>query len=102
MAVLFEDTIKNLRQNKKMTQAELAMKLRVTRAMISAYENGTRQPSHETLQRMAHVFNVSMDFLYDHKNGQCARQFLDVTGIEKKHRLLLEELAEALRGEGNA
>ena len=42
-----------------------------------------------------------MDFLYDHKNGQHARQYFDVTGIEKRHRLLLEELADTLRQVGN-
>ena len=83
MAVIFADCIKSLRHNKKMTQAELSRMLRVTRPMISAYENGTRQPSHETLLRMAHLFNVSMDLLYDYKDAKSAHQFLNVTGIEK-------------------
>lgn len=98
MAVLFDETIRTLRKSKRITQQELANKLGVARPMISSYENGTKQPSHETLVRIAHTFGVSMDYLYGFKSGQRAREYVDVTGLESRHRLLVEELVGALRG----
>lgn len=101
MAVIFSDTIKNLRLSRRLSQTELAKQLGVTRSMISAYESGIRSPSHETLVRIAHEFDVSMDYLYDFKRGQRARETVDVTGLEKRHRILVEDLVEAIRG-GNS
>lgn len=98
MAVIFSDTIKNLRLSRRLSQTELAKQLGVTRSMISAYESGIRSPSHETLVHIAHVFDVSMDYLYDYKKGQRARETVDVTGLEKRHRILIEDLVEAIRG----
>lgn len=97
MAVLFDETIRNLRKSKKMTQDELAKKIGVARPMISAYENGTKQPSHETLMRIAHTFGVSMDYLYGFQMGQRAREYVDVTGLERRYRILIEELVEGIR-----
>lgn len=97
MAIMFDETIRNLRKTKKITQDELAKKIGVARPMISAYENGTKQPSHETLVRIAHTFGVSMDYLYDFKSGPRAREYVDVTGLEQRHKVLLEELVDAIK-----
>jgi len=97
MAVVFDDTIRSLRYSRRMTQAELANRLGITRTVISAYENGTRQPSHEVLIKMAGVFNVSLDYLYNYGNSQKVRHSLDLTGMERDHRILLEEMADIIR-----
>lgn len=97
MAVLFGDTIRNLRVSRKMTQAQLSQRIGVARPMISAYENETRQPSHETLIKIAGVFNVSMDYLYNYKNGQKESQRVDISGIDQDVRAALEELIQVIR-----
>lgn len=47
----------------KRTQEEIAMKIGVSRARYSHYENGRSEPDNETLRKIADVFNVSTDYL---------------------------------------
>jgi transcriptional regulator with XRE-family HTH domain len=55
--------IAELRNARKMTQEELALKLGITRAALSHYENNRREPDHETTQKLADYFHVTIDFL---------------------------------------
>lgn len=59
----FGMTLKNLRKARGITQAQLAEMVYVTDSMISKYEANAASPTLETVQRMALVFNVSMDYL---------------------------------------
>ena len=43
------ERIKEYRTSMKMTQADFACRLGVTGASVSAYENGTRLPSYDTV-----------------------------------------------------
>ena len=49
------DKIRKYRMSIKMTQAEFAARLGVTGASVSAYENGTRQPSYYILVKIANI-----------------------------------------------
>lgn len=62
--VNFQDTIRELRERKSISQVELGKKLNLTKSVISSYENGVRQPSHDVLFQMARFFGVSMDHMY--------------------------------------
>ena len=64
MKIDFSDKIRILREEKGMTQGELAKKLRVSKSILSSYERGVYQPRHETVVLLAQVFGVSVDFLY--------------------------------------
>lgn len=55
--------LKSLRIKSNMSQAELAELLGISRSAVSSYENGTRSPNHETLVKLATIFNVSTDYL---------------------------------------
>lgn len=57
------DKIKKYRMSIKMTQAEFADRLGITGASVSAYENGTRQPSYYTLVKIANILGVTTDNL---------------------------------------
>lgn len=57
------DKIKELREQKGISQTELANKINVVRSTICQYEKGTREPSYEVLQKLADFFNVSVDYL---------------------------------------
>jgi transcriptional regulator with XRE-family HTH domain len=61
--VNFGNRIVELRKGKKLTQEELAGKLEIARASLSHYENNRREPDHETTQKLASFFNVSVDYL---------------------------------------
>ena len=57
------EKIKKYREEKKMTQVEVAEVLGVKPATISKYEAGTLEPNIESLKRLAELFEVSVDEL---------------------------------------
>ncbi|MNW49075.1 HTH-type transcriptional regulator ImmR [compost metagenome] len=46
-----------------MNQETLAEKLKVSKSSVGMYERGQREPSHETLLKIADLFDVSLDYL---------------------------------------
>lgn len=72
--------IKELRSTKKMTQAEFAERLGVTKSAVSSYENGSRLPSYDILIKIARIFKVSTDNLL----GYSTKSTIDVTGLTQK------------------
>lgn len=59
----FKDMLKYLRARENLSQSELANKLGVAKSTISMYEVGKREPDFETLEEIADLFNVDMNFL---------------------------------------
>ena len=57
------EKIKNYREEKKMTQMEVAEVLEVKPATISKYEAGALEPNIESLKKLAELFEVSVDEL---------------------------------------
>ena len=55
--------IKELRQENKLSQIELANKVHASNQAISAYESGTREPKEPTWQALANFFNASVPYL---------------------------------------
>ena len=53
--------IKKLRQDNKLTQAELAEKLGVTYQAVSKWENGKNVPDIATLKEISKLFNIDID-----------------------------------------
>ncbi|MBB6218222.1 transcriptional regulator with XRE-family HTH domain [Anaerosolibacter carboniphilus] len=59
----FGERLKLLRDEKDLTQQDLADYLGVGRPTIAGYETKGKQPDHEKLIKLANYFNVSVDFL---------------------------------------
>ena len=57
------NVLKQLRSEKNETQTVVAKALHVSQRAYSNYENGSREPSIETLINMAEYFNVPIDVL---------------------------------------
>ena len=57
------DKIKLYRENKKMTQNEIANILDVSPATVSKYESGALEPNIESLKRLSELFEISIDEL---------------------------------------
>lgn len=55
--------LKELREQKKLKQYEVAKALDMTNATYNRYEKGQRQADYETLIKIANFFNVSIDYL---------------------------------------
>lgn len=59
----FPEILRDLRLSNKLTQDELATRLRISKSAISMYENGRREPDLETLESIADYFNVDINRL---------------------------------------
>ena len=58
-----KDVILKLRNEKGMSQEDLAEKLYVTRQAVSRWETGETVPNTETLKRLSKLFDVSINTL---------------------------------------
>ena len=64
------EKIKLYRENKKMTQLEIAEYLGVKPATISKYESGTLEPNIESLKKIVELFGISIDELLKDEESQ--------------------------------
>lgn len=63
----YNEILKELREQKRLTQSELAQIFFVNQITISQYERGTRQLSIEMLIKYADYFHVSTDYILGRK-----------------------------------
>lgn len=59
----FLERLKFLREKAGWTQEQLGEKINVADATINRYEKGTRKPDIDTLELLAEIFDVSIDYL---------------------------------------
>lgn len=64
----FNTRLTSLRKERKLLQADVANKVGIARATYGAYEQGSRQPDFETLEKLADFFGVSVDYLLGRTN----------------------------------
>ncbi|MCI9355802.1 MAG: helix-turn-helix transcriptional regulator [Firmicutes bacterium] len=91
--VNFRANIKKLRQQNHMTQKELAQRVGVSKAMISAYETEMRYPSYDVLIKLAATFGVTTDFLL----GLEKKNIVDVTGLDEEEIQIINSLISVFR-----
>lgn len=91
-----------LRDQRGLTQEELASSLGISRAALSHYEKNRREPDTETLSKVADLFAVTIDYLVgrtekpDGKVDTDVRQFLDE--VELSDAELLERFSLTIDG----
>lgn len=61
----FAKKIKELRKENNLTQEQLGKLLNMTKTGISYWESGKSEPSFETIEELAEIFNVSISELID-------------------------------------
>ena len=59
----FKEILKELRQEKGVGQVELAKAIKVSKGIISLWENGLREPKLSNLIALSVFFGVSIDYL---------------------------------------
>ena len=57
------EILKRFREEKKLTQEELAERVMVTRQAVSRWENGETQPNTDTLRLLSEIYDVSINTL---------------------------------------
>lgn len=55
--------LRELREEKKLTQKELAEQIKINKMTYNNYENGKREPNIATLINLADFYEVSIDYL---------------------------------------
>lgn len=108
---MFSQTLRNLRESKRLSQKELAEAIFISPSAISQYESGRTRPSHDNLEALANFFNVNTDYLYgtspiadleelmnsEFCNGVTVRCLVEkCTNISKSHRASLLDVINAL------
>ena len=59
----FSEKLRALRRRQKMTQADLAAELGISKSAVSMYERGNREPELALLEKMADLFGVSVSVM---------------------------------------
>ena len=87
------ETIKQLREARGWTQAELARRLNISRNGVNTWEQGLSMPSPHFLVELAKIFSVSTDFLL----GVESLHTINVSDLSAKDVAMLTALADRLR-----
>lgn len=87
-------TIKDLRSLKKLTQYDLAKKANISKNALWNYENNKREPSIETLNKLASALEVTInDLLWpDHKDKEIRFENLRNNFNDNDINLLIDSL----------
>lgn len=87
---MFNERLKELREDRGLTQDQLASELNVSRSQISNYETGKFEPDIETLIFLADFFNVSLDYLL------CRTKKMYNTSVIMNKDKLLKDILELI------
>ena len=83
---MFGEKIKLYRENRKMTQNEVADILGVSSATISKYESGALEPNIESLKRLAELFEISIDELLNDEEKKFDISKINVLDILREQK----------------
>lgn len=87
------DRIKTLREQKGLTQTELARLLGITRSSVNAWEMGISIPSTQYIVELAQIFRISTDYLLCVDSSAT----INVAGLDEKDIRLVHTLVDHLR-----
>ena len=68
----FGNTLSELRHSRNLSQRKLASDLHISQALLSHYENGTREPGLPFVCRVCDYFGVSADFILGRSDDECS------------------------------
>lgn len=89
------DRLRELREEKQLTQEELGKLINVSRQAISSYESEETEPSISNLVKLADILNVSLDYLLGRtkerfnlnlKNKKDKELIIDIIKVIESHK----------------
>ena len=80
------DKIKLYRENKKITQNDVADILDVSPATVSKYESGALEPNIESLKRLSELFKISIDELLNDEEEKFDISKINVLDILREQK----------------
>ena len=87
LAAIFGSKLAQLRKNQNLTQAELAEKLGYSRSMIAYVESSAKNPTLDTVQRVADFFAVSPETLLSEEKSKAVKPGPDSRLQQQVNRL---------------
>ena len=72
---MFQEKIKELRKEAKLTQKQIAEKLDMPQSLYSNLERGIKQANQKRLKQFSDFYNVSTDYLLGNTNIKNQKQF---------------------------
>ena len=91
--------LRELRRKQNWTQSQVAQRTGGTASVVSAYENGIRQPSYEVLIKLARLYNVSSDHLLviSGRRSPDSQYLISLDGLTPAKISLVLQLIDALK-----
>ncbi len=105
---MFGKRLKRLRNDKEITQKELAKYLGVSDRSVGYYETGQRTPPPDILKKIADFFGVSVDYLLGRTDDvgrlpstgeDSYERYPDVHDVEEAIKIILAQPGLMLKGE---
>lgn len=87
------ERLKKLRENKGITQTQLAKLLSLTRSSINGWEMGTSIPSTQYVVELAKIYNVTTDYIL----GMDTRRSIVTDGLSKKEISAIDLIIDCLK-----
>lgn len=87
------EKLRTLREARGLTQLQVANRVGVSKAMISAYETASKVPSIEVLIRLSRLYRVSVDYLV------CvdAPKYIDASDLDDESTALIATLVSKMK-----
>ncbi len=87
------ERLKKLRQDKGITQTELAKMLSLTRSSINGWEVGTSIPSIQYIVELSKIYNVTTDYILGTDN----RMLISVENLSEQEICALNAMIDCLK-----
>ena len=101
---MYGERLRLLRKAHRLTMEEVGKRLGIAKSSYAGYENETRQPPLEKLQKLAEMYNVSTDYILGltddpdpKRDRRNVREFLMKKHLHWDGRPLSEEELEPIR-----
>ena len=88
--------LKKLRENKKITQLEFSQIMNVAPSTVGLWEQGRREPSYKSLNKIADFYGVTTDYLLGRSLDGSLKNSREETNLLQGFRNLTQDSQEAL------
>lgn len=98
--MVFGDILRNLIEEKSITQKERGRQLNIAPSTIGNYVRNLREPDYQTLKQIASYFNVSIDYLLDYNYNELTPTNQKETELLKIFRALNDQQKDSYIAKG--
>ena len=94
--MMYNSRLAKIRQQRNLTQTDLAYQLKISRSTYASHETGRRQISNDLLCQLADFYNVSTDYLLGRQDAMPSFLSERERGVIERYRALGEHAREAV------